>query len=61
MAVRMARPAVTGAVFPGRERAQMARTPRRRAASKSTPADVGIGYGDPLSLFFGTPRRSASG
>lgn len=45
MAVRMARPAVTGAVFPGRERAQMARTPRRRAASKSTPADVGIGYG----------------
>ena len=43
MVFLMARPALTGATFPGRDRAQMARTPSRVAASKSTPVDVGIG------------------
>ena len=39
----MARPAVTGAVLPGRERAQMTFTPRSEAAEKSTPVDVAFG------------------
>ena len=45
MVLLMLLPAVTGATFPGRERAQITRTPRRAAASKSTPADVWIGPG----------------
>ena len=39
----MARPEVTGATFPGSESAQMTLTPICDAASKSTPAGVGIG------------------
>lgn len=40
MVLLMLLPAVTGATFPGSERAQITRIPRRAAASKSTPADV---------------------
>ncbi len=40
MVLLMALAAVTGATFPGRDRAHTALTPRRRAASKSTPAGV---------------------
>lgn len=44
MVLRIARPAVTGATLPGRDKAHIAFTPSRRAASKSTPADVAIGF-----------------
>ena len=40
MVLLMALAAVTGATFPGRDRAHTALMLRRRAASKSTPAGV---------------------
>lgn len=43
MVFLMLRPAVTGATLPGRERAHTTRTPSSLAASRSTPADVGMG------------------
>lgn|GEM_PF-6745046 len=36
-------PAVTGATFPGRDRAHMALIPSAPAVSKSTPVGIGIG------------------
>ena len=43
MVFLMARPAVTGATLPGRERAHMTLMPNLPAASKSTP--VGMWFG----------------
>ncbi len=43
MVFLMLSPAVTGAVLPGRDSAQMTRTPSRAAASKSTPAELSVG------------------
>lgn len=43
MVFLMARPAVTGATFPGRDKAQITLTPNREALSKSTPVGLGIG------------------